>query len=202
MLERISVLLPEVDHELLHLGRDVRQLDGIGLDMNHGPTALLTLELKVDHEQRPALGDDVVLVPRIPEGVVEAGGGQPVHGIDDGLHRSGEILGSEIGRPVLKSLDEGREGSVQNMLGLLPVMVLDVDAALLQIAESLSVRTEEVQSLDRRRVHRGDVEQPDVRVHAGLGVDSAALPDVVTLVLALRLPLSGRIERISREHLG
>ena len=80
------------------------------------------------------------------------------------------------------------------MLGLLPGMVLDVDAALLQIAESLGVRSEEVQSLDRRRVHRGDVEQPDVRVHTGLGVDTAALPNVVTLVLTLRLPLSGRIE--------
>ena len=82
VLEVVPVLLAVLDDEVDDFLISVRDLHRIGLDVNDLVPALLQLVLQVDHEQSAALGDDVVLVPDVPERVVELRRRQSVDDVD------------------------------------------------------------------------------------------------------------------------
>src|SRR5690606_18356131 len=67
----------------------------------------------------------------------------------------------------------------------------------LKIGEVLGVLPEQVELLDRGRMHGGHVEKSDILVHARLSVDIASLTRGLTSIS--RLP---HVERVAREHLG
>src|SRR5580765_291235 len=87
VLEGVSVVLAELLHELDDGEIRTRDLDRVGLDVNVLETLRLDRVLQVDHEQGTAFGDDVVLVPQVPERVVEVRRRQAVDDVDNDLER-------------------------------------------------------------------------------------------------------------------
>ena len=73
MLKGVAVLLAVVHDELDDFRSSIGDLDGVGLDVGNSKAPFLDLMLEVDHEQGSALGNDIVFVPVVPEGILETG---------------------------------------------------------------------------------------------------------------------------------
>ena len=85
MLELVAILLTKLEYEVDNFGRRIRNLDGVGLDMNYLEALLLDCELQINHEQGATLSDDVVLVTNILERVFESSTRQTVDAVDNRL---------------------------------------------------------------------------------------------------------------------
>ena len=78
VLKDITVLFAVIHDELDNLRRCVRDFDGVRLDVGNSKALFLDLMLEVDHEQGSALGDDIIFVPGVPEGVLKVGRGKTI----------------------------------------------------------------------------------------------------------------------------
>ena len=75
VLKGIAVLLTVLHHKVDDGRRCVRDFNGVRLDVGNSKAPFLDLVLEVDHKQGSALGDDIVFVPVVPEGVLKVGRG-------------------------------------------------------------------------------------------------------------------------------
>ena len=73
VLKGIAVLLTVLHHKVDDGRRCVRDFNGVRLDVGNSKAPFLDLVLEVDHKQGSALGDDIVFVPVVPEGILEVG---------------------------------------------------------------------------------------------------------------------------------
>lgn len=170
VLEVIPVSLSE-DYHLLNIIRcSVRDFNRIRLDMSYGQSELiLHIVLEVDHEQRAPLRDNIVDITRIPCRVVELSARQPVHRVDRNLQRLAEFVKVVVVCDLNKTTFEELTQRVK-------VFMLDRHTSLFELAVALSVRTEQVKLLNRRRMHRSDIEKGDVLVISRFGIYVATLP--------------------------
>ena len=152
MLERVTVLLTELHHLLDHLMRSISDLDGVGLDVNDLRSQILQEQLEVDHEQRAPLGHNVVHIADITERVVELGRGQSVHDVDDDLERIRKVI------CVLLIIEVRSQAPVQHLSRRGEVASLDREPCLHEVDELSCVRAEQVEYLDRRRMHGSNIE--------------------------------------------
>ena len=73
MLKDIRRTFAVIHNELNDLRCRIWDLDGVRLDVGNSKAPFLDLMLEVDHEQGSALGDDIIFVAGIPEGILEVG---------------------------------------------------------------------------------------------------------------------------------
>src|SRR5688500_6072311 len=92
VLEVVAVLLAEFFHELDVLVGGVGDLHRVRLDVNDLGTTLMERALQIDHEEGSSLGDDIVHISNITEGVDEFGRGEAVNDVDDDLKSVGKRI--------------------------------------------------------------------------------------------------------------
>ena len=127
--------------------------------------------LQVYHEQRSALGHNVVDVPNIPERVVELGAGQAIHAVDRNLQRSGQSL------CLCRIVEILRQPPAEERLGFVVFLMLNQDTGILQIPEILRMIPEQVFLVDGGRMHAGNIQQSHVPMDPLLCVHISAFPD-------------------------
>ena len=107
VLEGVAVLLAEFHDLLDDLGGSPRNLDRVGLDVCNVEALLLDEVLQIHHEQCTTLGDNVVHIAGVLEGVGKLCRSETVHRVDNDLESEGQCL-------IVDSLLEERlKGSVQ-----------------------------------------------------------------------------------------
>ena len=146
MLKRIAILLSEPHAEVNDFWRCVRNLDRIRLDVCHREATLLRLILQSAHKQSTTQGHNVVAIFRIAEWIVEGRAGQTVHGVDGDFQCLGQCL-SLLG--VVQILGQF---AVKQLLGLVILLVLDIDTNIHQIVEILGILTKVVERHSRMRM--------------------------------------------------
>ena len=146
---------------------------------------------QVDHEQRPALRNDVVLVARVTEYVLEPGACQTVHRVDDDLQSVAQGFG------VCGILQIWFELPVEHLPRGLVIPVLDRHSSIHQVREVLGVWSEEVKSPHRVGVHGLYIQHHNVLIHAWLRVHVSALAGVLASIFALSEGIL-----VPREQLG
>ena len=99
MLECVAVLLAELHDLLDDLWSGPRDLDRVSLDVSNVETLLLDEVLQIHHKQSATLGDNVVHIAGVLEGVGELRRSETVHGVDDDLECEGQGL---VVNPLLK----------------------------------------------------------------------------------------------------
>src|SRR4051812_48377117 len=129
VLEVIAILGSELLNELDDLGSRPRDLDRVGLDVNDLNALGLQSLLEVDHEQRAALGNDVVDVANIAERVVELCRSETVDDVDHDLQRVGELISSLNIPPLVRDGKEWRQLTVEHLGGFVELLALDRDAS-------------------------------------------------------------------------
>ena len=190
VLECVAVLLPKLEDLRNDAIVGVRDFDRVSLDVRNGVSFLLNEMLQVDHEQSAALGDDVVHVPGVSEWVVEFGGGESVRRIQCDLQRIGQ--GVEV-RFIIKIWSQR---PIQDLTSLVEFLVLDQDTSLLELAVPLGVWSEQLEILDRRWVHRRNIQQGHVLIVSRLGGDVSALADLLAAICRLAV-----LVLVAGEHL-
>ena len=111
--------------------------------MRNVEALLLDEVLQIHHEQSATLGDNVVHIAGVLEGVGKLCRSETVHRVDDDLESEGQCL---IVHTLLK---ERNQGSIQKLPSSFIVVMLDRYSGLLDLAETLSVSvSEEVETLD------------------------------------------------------
>ena len=189
MLKDIAVLLAIIHDELDNLRRRVRNLDGVRLDVGNSKAPFLDLMLEVDHEQGSALGDDIIFVAGIPEGILEVGRGQTIDRVDGDL----QCLSQSVRRTLVCQILG--QSAIQHLLGLVEVLVLDLHPGVLDLLEPLGVlRAEQLLRDDAAGMHGGNVQQSDVAVHTRFSIDVTALAHLLAPVDGLTT-----LELITRE---
>ena len=148
--------------------------------MGNSKAPFLDLVLEVDHKQGSALGDDIVFVPVVPEGILEVGRGQAIDRVDGDF----QCLGQSVCRTLIRQILG--QCAVQHLPGLLKVLVFDLHTGVLDLLEPLGVLgAEQLLRDDAGGVHGGNVQQGDVAVHTRLGIDVAALANLLTAIEGL-----------------
>ena len=92
VLEGVAVLLAELHNLLDDLGSSPRDLDRVSLDVCNVEALLLYEVLQIHHEQSATLGDNVVHIAGVLEGVGELCRSETVHRVDDDLESEGQCL--------------------------------------------------------------------------------------------------------------
>ena len=147
--------------------------------MRHGKPAILHFVLQVYHEQRPALGHNVVNVPNITERIVKLRAGQAVYAVD------GDLQCSTQGLCLCRVIQVLRQFAVKQFLSLVVFLVLNIKSCLLDIGEVLRVhRSEQFLSDQAAWVHAGNIQQRHVAPDALLSVDVSAFADFFSAVCA------------------
>ena len=177
MLENITVLTAIFIDKIKNIVSDIRNLDGIRLDVRYDESPSLDFLLKCFHEQSATLGYNVVIVTRVAEWIAELRGRQSVHRVDDNFQRVSQVIPSIIGSTGHDSLCERNQFAIQQFFQSFDVLMLDVNTTILQILEVFRVLAEVLFGNQTGRVHRRNVIQTNVAVHAGLCVDIASFTD-------------------------
>ena len=133
MLKVVTVHLSIFHDKINDFLRRVRYLDGIRLDVGDREATLPDFVFQVYHEQRPALGDNVVYVPNITEGIVEFCRCQTVHRIDCDFQGFGEVGRNRFVVQILC------QSTAQHGSRLGKILVLDGDTSVKNILEALGV---------------------------------------------------------------
>ena len=145
--------------------------------MCHNESPFLDFLLERFHEQGTAFGYNIVIVTRVAEWIAEFRGRQSVHRVDDNFQRVSQVIPSIIGSTGHDSLCKWNQFAIQQFFQSFDVLMLDVNTTILQILEVFRVLAEVLFGNQTGRVHRRNVIQTNVAVHAGLCVDIASFTD-------------------------
>ena len=180
VLEGVTVQLTVIHDKLDNIIRSVRNLDRIRLDVSDGKTTLLHLMLQIDHEQSATLGHDVILVTNITEGIVEGCCREAVDRVDGDFQCLSQVSCCLVISQVFSQFP------TEHIFGFSKVAMLDSEPRIQNILEPLRVLVaEEVLCHDTARVHRGNIQQSNVPVHARLCIDVATFTDFFAPVCRL-----------------
>ena len=172
MFKGVTILLAVLHHEFDDCRSGIRYLDGVRLDMGNSKAPFLHLMLEVDHKQGTALGDDIVFVPIITEGVLEVGRGQTIDRVNGNLQRLSQSVRRTFVRQILS------QSAIQHLAGLIEVLVLNSNTGIFDFLEPLCVfRPEQFLRDNTGGMHRCNVQQGDISIHSRLSVNITALAD-------------------------
>ena len=177
MLENITVLTTIFIDEIKNIISHIWNLYGIRLDVRYDESPSLDFLLKCFHEQSTTLGYNVVIVTRVAEWIAELRRRQSIHRVDDNFQRVSQVIPSIIGSTGHYSLCERNQFAIQQFFQGFDVLMLDVNTTILQILEVFRVLAEVLFGNQTGRVHRRNVIQTNVAVHAGFCVDIASFTD-------------------------
>ena len=183
MLENITILTTILVYKVENIIRDIRNLNRVCLDVGNNESTLLDLTFQRLHEQRAALGHNIIVVTWVAEWIAELRGRQPVHRVNDNFQRVSQVIPSIIGSTGHNSLCERNQFAIQQFLQSFNVLVLNVHTSVLQVLEVFCVFAKVLFSNQTRRMHRSNIIQTDVAVHTGFCIDITAFADFLDDVI-------------------
>ena len=139
VLEGVSVFFSEFHTEVDDLRRCIRDLDRICFYVRHCKSAPLHLILQGTHEQSTTQGYNVVCVLPVSERVLKSCTGQTVHRIDSDLQSLRQCF------RLLRIIQILGQFTVEELLGLVILLVFDIDTNIHQVIEVLGVLAEVVE---------------------------------------------------------